>query len=416
MCQATLRLLIFVTLAAVALGCTSDRAPEGTAESEILALVGATIYPSPSEPAIAHGVVVMKDGKILAVGERDSVTIPANATEVDCGGAFVVAGFQNSHVHFTEGKWVAASTLPAARLSQQLEEMLLRYGFTTVVDIGSSLANTSALRQRIQSGEVRGPRILTAGTPLYPENGIPFYLRESMPAEELASLHTPTTAEEATTITSDQLADGADAVKLFTGSWVERGQVLPIKLEIARAASEEAHRRSKLVFAHASNIAGLEVAIEAGVDVLAHALDDDRGFNETHIARMKAGRMSMIPTLKLFGGQPYTQYIQQLVGSYAEAGGQILFGTDVGYLTDYDPSNEYSLMAGAGLDWRQILASLTIAPAERFEEASQRGRIAPGMDADLVVLAADPAEDVSAFTEVRYTLRAGRIVYDLKDP
>ncbi len=180
---------------------------------------------------------------------------------------------------------------------------------------------------------------------------------------------------------------------------------------IARAAAEEAHRRGKLVLSHASNVAGLEVALEAGVDVLAHALDDTRGWNESHVERMKAGRMAMVPTLKLFGGQPYTQYIQQLVGSYATAGGQILFGTDVGYLTDYDPTEEYVLMSGAELDWRQILESLTVAPAERFGEKARRGRIAPGLDADLVVLASDPSADVRAFADVRYTLRGGRIVY-----
>jgi imidazolonepropionase-like amidohydrolase len=68
-------------------------------------------------------------------------------------------------------------------------------------------------------------------------------------------------------------------------------------------------------------------------------------------------------------------------------------------------------MAGAGLDWREILASLTTAPAERFGEAGRRGSVTPGMDADIVVLAADPAVDVKAYAKVRYTIRGGRIVY-----
>jgi imidazolonepropionase-like amidohydrolase len=126
---------------------------------------------------------------------------------------------------------------------------------------------------------------------------------------------------------------------------------------------------------------------------------------------MKAVGMAMIPTLKLFGGQPYTKYIQEEVGTYARAGGSILFGTDVGYLTDYDPSDEYALLAGAGLDWRAILASLTTAPAERWREGARRGRIAAGMDADVVVLAGDPAIDGKAFADVRYAVRAGRLVY-----
>lgn len=96
---------------------------------------------------------------------------------------------------------------------------------------------------------------------------------------------------------------------------------------------------------------------------------------------------------------------------YGRLGGQILFGTDVGYLTDYDPSGEYVLMGTAGLSWREILATLTTAPASRFGEDRRRGRIAPGMDADLVVLAKDPVHDVRAFGDVRVTIRAGRVIY-----
>ena len=88
---------------------------------------------------------------------------------------------------------------------------------------------------------------------------------------------------------------------------------------------------------------------------------------------------------------------------------------NVGFLTDYDPTEEYRLMAGAGFDWFQILAALTTAPAERFDEGARRGRIAPGMDADIVVLTADPSIDVTAFAEVGYTIRRGRIVYKKPD-
>jgi imidazolonepropionase-like amidohydrolase len=396
-------------LVALATGSPADAGV--TPDGAVMALVGGRIYPSPEAPAIARGVVLIRDGRIVAAGPDGTFPIPAAATRVDCEGLFVVAGFQNSHVHFTEPKWRDAATLPAARLSAQLEDMLLRWGTTTVVDTGSLLPNTLALRARIESGEVRGPRVYTAGGPTYPPDGIPYYLRETMPPEVLELLNQPRTAAEAAAIAARQFDAGADILKLFTGSWVERGKVLPMDAALARAAAGEAHERGKLVFAHASNLAGLEVALEARVDVLAHALDDERGWNETHVARMRAIDMAMIPTLKLFGGQEFTKYIQQEVATYARAGGQILFGTDVGFLTDYDTSDEFVLMAGAGLDWRAILASLTTAPAARFGDDARRGRVTAGQNADLVVLSADPAADVGAFAKVRYTIRGGRVVY-----
>lgn len=377
-------------------------------KSDVLILTGATIYPSPTEAPIAAGAVIIKNGKIDAAGITQ---IPADAQILKCDGMFITAGFQNSHVHFTEQKWENASTLPVETLNAQLSGMLTRYGFTTVVDTGSFLANTLALRSRIESGHLQGPRIFTAGTPIYPENGIPYYLKSDLPPNVLSSLPTPKTPKDAAAVANEQLEKGADIVKLFTGSWVKRGEVLPMNVEIASAAAAEAHRRNKLVFAHASNLAGLEVALKAKVDVIAHALDDDRGFTEAHITEMKAHGMAMIPTLKLFKGPPYFKFIVKEVGDFFQAGGQILFGTDVGYMKDYDPADEYESMAQAGLKWNDILASLTTEPAEKFGEAKRRGCITAGMDGDLVVLGNDPAKDVKAFTNVQYTIRAGHIIY-----
>ena len=95
-------------------------------------------------------------------------------------------------------------------------------------------------------------------------------------------------------------------------------------------------------------------------------------------------------------------------------GGDVLFGNDLGAV-EYDPSDEYALMAEAGMSFRQILASLTTAPAARFGESQQLGRVAVGLDADLVVLKEDlqedPSQNLRALSEVRYTVRAGKIVY-----
>jgi imidazolonepropionase-like amidohydrolase len=381
--------------------------PSGTP----VALVGATIYPSPEAARISNGIVVVVNGRISAVGDPASVKVPPDAASIDCSGSFVTAGFQNSHVHFTEPKWEDAASQSASTLAAKLEVMLTRYGFTTAVDTGSLLPNTTALRRRIESGELPGPRILTAGSPLYPPNGIPFYLKDgSIPPELLTLLPQPATPAEAVRAVAADVDGGADIIKLFTGSWVAHDRVLPMPIDVAAAAAAEAHRRGRLVFAHASNVAGLEVALAARVDVVAHAIEDTRGFTSDHLRRMNQAHMALVPTLTLFGDDDNVQEIFAEVRDYARAGGDLLFGTDVGFHQMYDPTREYGLLARAGLTWQEVLASLTTTPARRFGESERRGRIAPGMDADLVVLARDPASDIRAFADVRRTIRRGRSI------
>ncbi|HKV04016.1 MAG TPA: amidohydrolase family protein [Candidatus Acidoferrales bacterium] len=411
---------------AIPAGLTATKANSLPADNEKLALTGAKIYPSPSEPPIADGVVVVRGAKIAAVGKSGSVAIPADAKVLDCKGLIVAAGFQNSHVHFTEAKWDNAASQPAAQLGQDLSDMLTRYGFTTVVDLASSLPNTTALRVRIQSGEIPGPRILTAGGGVYPPKGTPFYLRDTLPPavlEYLEAVEEPATPDAARKLVLAEINGGADVVKLFVGALLSPTEVRVMPPEIAAAAVAEAHRHGRMVFAHPSNLEGLEVALEGGVDVLAHTTPMSGRWDAALIPKLKEHGMSLIPTLKLWGYELHKaeappaavqQYDAAAAGQllqYRRAGGQILFGTDVGYMTDYDPSEEYALMSQAGLTGMQILDSLTTAPAARFGESASRGQVAPGMDADIVVLAADPARDARNFASVRYTIRRGRVIY-----
>ena len=391
----------------------SSAIPEGPADEGSLALVGARVYVSPSESAIENGVVVIRDGKIASVGRRGKVRIAQGTGQLDCSGMFITAGFQNSHVHFTESKWDNAAQLSADQLTSQLEDMFTRYGFTSVVDLGSRLDNTEALRRRIESGEVPGPRILTAGSPLYPPNGVPYYVKSTFPPDVVKMLAQPTTPAQAVQQVDEHIAQGADVIKLFTGSWVARGQVVTMPLDVANAAVNEAHKKGKLVFAHPSNVAGFLVALESHVDVLAHSVEDTRGWNPSYVPQMIGQGMWLIPTLELFKDDSNVNDIFQEVRDYSAVSHQILFGTDVGFLSDYDPTNEYLTMQTAGMDFGHILDSLTAAPAKRFVAEAVRGEIKVGMAADLVVLGADPQRDIRALTHVNYTFRDGKIIYSM---
>jgi len=390
------------------------------ARAGALVLSGGTVYPSPESRPIPNAVVVIQGGRITAVGTKDAVRIPEDAQVVDVSGRYVAAGFWNSHVHIFTPALLQAAKSTDANLQPELDAMFNRWGFTTVFDIASVLDNTLALRRRIEDGELRGPRILTTGEPLWTEP--PVYVRGFLKTAgiEMPVVTTPASAAERVKVL---IARGVDGIKLFAGSLQGGGKVTNMPLEVARAAVDEAHRAHLSVFSHPQNVAGLETAIGSGVDVLAHTAPDSPPWTAAFVSRLVNAHMALVPTLTLFdfearkGGeseQARDQWIAKMVDelrAFSAGGGQVLFGTDIGYTDHFDTELEYVLMSRAGMSFPQILASLTTNPAQRFGYGDQKGRVAEGIDADLVVLNGDPARDIRALSQVRMTIRAGNIVY-----
>ena len=408
----TLLLYLFSVLFACGLSRASD-----------LALVGGKIYRSPNEPPIENGSIVVRDGRIVAVGPSATIEIPHDAKVIDCKGLVVTAGFWNSHVHILTPGLLNAEKLSSAQIASQLEEMLTRWGCTTVFDIASVLENTNLIRRRIESGEVKGPRILTVGEPFWGKGGTPIYVKDFLQTNHISIPEVESSAQ-ATERVRQQIHDGADGIKIFTGS-VEANSILIMPLDLTKAIVAEAHRAGKPVFAHPSNEEGVEVALRSGVDILAHTTPSGGPWPPSLVERLKSAHMALIPTLTLWhvesrGESPggfekgMNAVVLPELRAYSEAGGQILFGTDVGYIEQFDTSEEFVWMSRAGMSFQQILASLTTNPAQRFGYSNNSGRIAIGMDADLVVLSADPEQDATAFSKVRRTIRSGKIIYSPK--
>jgi len=389
-----------------------------------LALVHAKIYPSPSDPPIEDGTILVHNGLIRAVGPSAKVKVPHFAravTVVDCHGLVVTAGFWNSHIHILTPGLLRAAGKSSAEISAQLDQMLTRWGFTTVFDIASVLDNTNNIRRRIDRGDLHGPRVLTVGEPFYPKGGTPIYVKGFLEENHIPSAEVESIPQAVERV-RQQIRDGADGIKIFAGAITADG-VLPMPVDLAKAIVSEAHRAGKPVFAHPSNTEGIEIAIQSGVDILAHTAPMSGDWTPAFAERLKSAHLALIPTLTLFDveadkakaspeeKEAWIKQVVQELKAYSDAGGQILFGTDVGYTDHFDTAMEYSLMSRAGMTMPQILASLTTNPAERFGYASHSGRIAKGMDADLVVLDGDPASDITAFAKVHQVIRAGRLIY-----
>jgi imidazolonepropionase-like amidohydrolase len=387
-------------------------------QTTALVLVGGTVYATPAAEPIRDSVVLIRDGRIAAVGDRQSVQITGGVESIDCVGRTITAGFWNSHVHFFERKWTNAAAIPAAELEQQLQDMFTRYGFTSAFDLASQWTNTRLIRDRIEAGEVPGPRIRSTGEALVAPGAVPADPVIRALGYMVTRNLEVTDAAQATGAAVKLLEAGVDGIKVHLQPPPAPNS--PIPQSAIEAVVAAAHRVGKPVFVHPNSAADVLAAARAGVDVIAHTTPSSGPWDEATVSAMKERRVALIPTLMVWKtllrhervsiqASSVANTIAQL-RAWAASGGTTLFGTDLG-AADYDPADEYALMAQAGMTVRQILAALTTAPAERFGASRQLGRVEAGLAADLTVLKGDPFADVHALAAVQCTIRDGKIIY-----
>jgi imidazolonepropionase-like amidohydrolase len=314
------------------------------ARADELAIIHATLVPAPHAAAIEDTTIEIRDGRIAAIAPGAASTI---ANVIDARGRVVTAGLWNAHVHFTN----PALEQDAANV---LRDMVLRYGFTSVLDTGSDTGGTARLIQAIEAGRLDGPRIFTASGSLVTTDGTPSYL----PGIRLPEVHDPAQARSLVDAVLDLPADG---IKIFSGSFISPTETRLMPPDVIRAVTEAAHARGAFVVAHPTNADGLKNAVDHGVDVLAHTAPQAGVLSAGIIENMVGNGVALIPTLKLWRwelarygrGKPqidaYEQTAVTQLAEYFAAGGDVWFGTDVGYMHDYDTAAEFELMAAAGM-------------------------------------------------------------------
>jgi imidazolonepropionase-like amidohydrolase len=378
-----------------------------------LLIRNARVWHRPGERVSGPQSLLISKGRITGIGvEADRY---AFTREVDLAGRVVTAGFWNCHVHLTEAVWSDQSGGGSSSVQAAIDDMMLSRGFVTVLDLGSHPRTTNALIRRIEAGDLRGPNIMTAGAGIRPWRGVPFYMRDLVPWFTRWMLPAPATGFGAGHAVSSQLRSGARIVKLFTGSYVTPERVKPMRTSVARAAVEEAHRRGARVFAHPSNREGTAVALDAGVDALAHVPDDTEG-TAPLLAQAAHRGVRMVPTLHMFASTVsadpgYLHPIYTALGDFMRQGGKVLFGTDVGYMSERDTGPELEAMAKSGMGVHHLLRALTSEPADFFDD-DERGAIDIGLRGDLTVLdttseAVQPAD----LSRVYATFKDGRMIW-----
>jgi imidazolonepropionase-like amidohydrolase len=311
---------------------------------------------------------------------------------VDLSALTLLPGLIDSHVHLTIGAGFRRNAMA-----------YLQAGFTTVVDLGAVSHRLLRLRDSVRAGLIPGPRILAAGLWIGVKSGIC----------EFTGIGVTGGPSEFRARVRENVNAGADVIKLCVSGWAADAFTQPSVFEMPEediaAATDEAHLLRRQVIAHDLSLGGVKAAIRSGVDGLAHAayLDSAAALELAH------RKVFLIPTLASLTAGDSSEGARALyasVGLAYRVRVPIVFGTDGGVLPHGRNAEEFGAMVKAGMSPIDAIRSATTNAAQAWRMSDSLGVIAPGMVADLIAVAGDPRQDVSALTRVSFVMARGKII------
>ena len=381
----------------------------------------------PAGQALDDGAVAVSGSAITDVGPRaDVVSRALPGTPVaHFPGATLLPGLIDTHVHLTfdAGPDPVASllagddpTLPFAVAGRARQ--LLDHGVTTVRDLGDRGGVVAALRDAVDRGLLAGPRVLSAGAPVTIPGGHCWFLGGE--AKGLDGIRE---------VIRRNVAAGADWIKVMaTGGTLTPDGPAPAEPQFTPAeltfAVQEAHSAGKRVAAHVHGAAGVEAALDAGVDTLEHCsfiaaggtgagpeerldLVDRIAATGTYVCPTYSGSLDLAS--RSIGPEKMRPWLDVALRQH-ERGVRLVAGTDAGIrgagFDGYTTGLEW--LSRAGIPTDVVLDMATSRAAEALGLGERTGRLAAGLDADLVLVEGDPRTDLSSLRSPALVVARGR--------
>lgn len=408
------------------------RAPDPSERQRATLLRGANVVDVAQGTVRPNEDVLVHDGAIVAVG-RDLP--PDGATVVDLAGRYVLPGLISLHVHpgLMVGLRMDPNGLAPERVRRDLQ-VWLRYGVTTVQAMGSDRDFVWDLQRQQRAGQLLGARLFSVGHGFGVQNGVPPF-RIDPPGPVRVS-----EPEAIRRVLDDLAAHGASGVKLWYDDWY--GQYPKMAPEVARTIIVESRRRGLKTYAHVYRVDDAKLLVRFGLEALAH-VPRDRVVDQELVALLQERGVAVIPTLHVpesnvvfldrpaFVDDPFflrflppgsreelrdpaflasirarpefpalrpdLERALENVARLYRAGVPFGFGTDAGVsnrVPGFAEHRELELLVQAGVPPAAALRMATLDAARLLGQEGVLGEVAPGRRADLLVLRANPLDDV----------------------
>ncbi|NKC12646.1 MAG: amidohydrolase family protein [Gammaproteobacteria bacterium] len=370
----------------------------------------------------AADAVTLEGERIAAVHCADEA--PEVAHCIDCSGLTLLPGLFDAHVHMElnpdENQTPDPKRPDQTPLMIERAAAMVRAGITTARDLGGGRGWELALRERIASGELTGPRLLCAGQPLTSTGGHCHFWGGQVDSIEAARDHI-----------EDQCARGVDLIKVMATGGVMTAGTKPSSAQFDQptldAIVEQAHARQRPVAAHCHGSDGIRAAALAGVDTIEHcSWVGQHGwasdYRDTVAALIASRGIRVSPTISrgwrrfLDGDQARLRLIRTAWSGMRGHNIAFVASTDAGIPDVYHHHLPQALpvfAAISGMSNKEVLTSATSGAADGLGVSHITGRIAPGLYADLMLVDGDPCADLSTLAQPAAVWARGRDVLPL---